>query len=227
MGPSPEHLQFGNMRNCNVTTTEQKAGKKNNMKSLTRPFRTLLSDQTSARVPEQNISADNAAVDQGAISKLRGRGRRPLTKPNEVHRKMIELSTSLAASEIARRFDVSRQRVHQVLRRWKHLCPVREKITKVTLRPAISRRERREIIVCFRLTAGQIARANDLLGTLGIRKHISHNAACRTVLLIAMDHFSVLHNSGSRSTSGCPKTLEDCQHPGQGTVVRKLAGNAA
>ncbi|HYV30679.1 MAG TPA: hypothetical protein VEO53_06165, partial [Candidatus Binatia bacterium] len=35
-------------------------------------------------------------------------------------RQMIELSSYLSGEEIARRFDVSRQRVHQVLKRWSH-----------------------------------------------------------------------------------------------------------
>ena len=129
---------------------------------------------------------------------------------------MIELSSSLTASEIARRFDVSRQRVHQVLRRWKHLCPARGKIPKATFQHAVKRRERREIIVCFRLTARQIERANELLGTLGIRRHISHNAACRTVLLVAMDHFSVLHDSGPRLSPGSSETLEERQRQNRG-----------
>jgi len=55
----------------------------------------------------------------------RRRGRRQLEEPNDLHRKIIELSQNMTGAEIARRFDVSRQRVNNVLRRWSQFRPNR------------------------------------------------------------------------------------------------------
>jgi hypothetical protein len=156
------------------------------MKSLTQSLGISNLDQKANPMVEQN------PPDQSAILRGSKRGRRCLTKPSEIHQKMIELSDSLTASEIARRFDVSRQRVHQIFRRWPDLCPKRAIVSKpATAMPTKLKRERREVIICFRLTSRQVGRARELLGGLGIRKERSPNAACRAVLLIAMNSLSL------------------------------------
>ena len=161
------------------------------MKTLTHPLETDPLNQKASSISEQN-----GPLNYAAITKCTRRGRRCLTEPSEVHQKMIELSKSLTASEIARHFEVSRQRVHQIFRRWSYLCPKRVIVSKSKVAvPVEPRRERREVIVCFRLTSQQVEDAKELLGGLGIRKEISHNAACRAVLLIAMN--SLFSNSNA------------------------------
>src|SRR3974390_2538675 len=48
---------------------------------------------------------------------LKRRGRLCLAEPNEVQREIIELSKSLKGTQIAQRFNISKQRVRQVLKR--------------------------------------------------------------------------------------------------------------
>jgi hypothetical protein len=173
------------------------------MKSLTQPPGTNNPDQTTSIIPEPS------APDHGGILKSNRRGRRCLTEPSEIHQNMIELSGSLTASEIARRFKVSRQRVHQIFRRWPNLCPKRAIVSKTMIAmPAKPKRERREVIICFRLTSRQVGRAKELLGSLGIRRESSSNAACRAVLLIAMNSFSLDSHTAHQDEFKGPANFE-------------------
>jgi hypothetical protein len=173
------------------------------MKSQTQSLDINDPDQTANPMVEQN------SPDQSAILKGSKRGRGCLTKPSEIHQKMIELSGSLTPSEIARCFEVSRQRVHQIFRRWPDLCPKRAIVSKATAAmPTKRKRERREVIICFRLTSRQVGRAKELLGSLGIRKERSSNAACRAVLLIAMNSFSADSQAANQDELKAPGNFE-------------------
>src|SRR5579872_7200996 len=127
------------------------------MKSPIQPLGINNSDRTTNPMLEQS------APHHGVILKSNKRGRRCPTKPSKTHQEMIQLSDSLTASEIARRFEVSRQRVHQILRRWPDFCSKRAIVSKATIAmPAKPKRERREVIICFRLTSRQVGRAKEL-----------------------------------------------------------------
>lgn len=102
---------------------------------------------------------------------------------------MIELSAKMTGAEIARQLGVSRQRIHQVLKRWKHLRPDRPRNTdacRATLLVAAPR-ETKNQVVTFRLTPLQAKRANELLERWGLTRQASNGAACRAVLLCALD----------------------------------------
>ena len=115
-------------------------------------------------------------------------GPRPLEEPSPTHRQIIELSAELSGHEIARRFGLSPQRVHQILERWEHLRPERPKTPS---RPTAGqvRRKRRELrsqIVSFRLTSKQTEFVRAALMTWGFGNRLSNSAACRAVLLAAV-----------------------------------------
>jgi len=87
----------------------------------------------------------------------RRRGRRRQLKPSLTHRRIIVMYKKWSGHAIARRLDLSPQRVYQVLNRWKHLLPARPRIVEERLvsSPVFQRREVRNTIVSFRLTARQ------------------------------------------------------------------------
>jgi transposase-like protein len=115
------------------------------------------------------------------------RGPRPLEEPSPMQRQMIELSAALTGREVARRFGVSPQRVHQVLHRWEHLRPQRpEPVKSAAEQKPKKRRELRREIVSFRLTAPQADRVRATLRTWGLGNRFSNGAACRAVLLAAL-----------------------------------------
>jgi transposase-like protein len=114
-------------------------------------------------------------------------GLRPQEKPSPTNRQIIELSSQFNGNEIARRFGVSRQRVHQVLDRWKHLRPERPRLVCPSIEKV--RKEHREVrseIVSFRLTSDQARSVRTALMTWGFGNRLSNSAACRAVLLAAI-----------------------------------------
>ena len=117
---------------------------------------------------------------------LKRRGRLCLAEPNAVQREMIDLSNSLKRTQIARCFNISKQRVHQVLKRWAHLLP-KPIVKPATAPPPLPQREVRERIICFRLTSRQVERAYDFLCEEGLAKRVSAGAACRAVFLLGLE----------------------------------------
>jgi hypothetical protein len=118
----------------------------------------------------------------------RRRGRHRLSEPTGIHRRMLELSCVLTGAKIADRFEVSRQRVHQVLKRWSHLRPARTQVVQPAQapRPLRCARAVKDTIISFRLSSPQVNRINDVMGTLELSKKVSQNQACRLVLLAAL-----------------------------------------
>ena len=116
------------------------------------------------------------------------RGRRSLDKPNATQQEMIELSAHLTLAKIAERFGVSRQRVHQVLKRWSQLRPTPPPAAEVhpNLAPVRHVRELKDTVVSFRLSAPQIGRVNEMLHMVELPKRVSRNQACRLFLLAAL-----------------------------------------
>jgi len=165
-----------------------------------------------------NPPLERSAAHHGVVLKSNKRGRRSLATPSETHKKMIELSGCLTASEIARRFEVSRQRVHQIFRRWPDLCPKRAIVKAAIPMPTKPKRERREVIICFRLTSRQVGRAKELLGSLGIRKERSPNAACRAVLLIAMNSLSLNSHIANQDELKPPQSERSAANRAGGTL---------
>jgi transposase-like protein len=118
----------------------------------------------------------------------RPRGRQRLEKPSPRHHQIIKLSAALPCGEIARRFGVSRQCVHQVLARWAHLLPKGPQSAKLAVvAKSRTRRERKQHIITFRLTTPQTDRVRATLISCGLGNRVSNGAACRAVLLAAID----------------------------------------
>ena len=111
-------------------------------------------------------------------------GRKRLEEPTIVHKRILELArNNMPAQQIASRFNISRQRVHYVLKRWG--CdgpkrPKREPLPKI-------RKARKETIVSFRLTAKQVDMAVQRLGILGLSHGISASKACRAIVLLSIN----------------------------------------
>jgi hypothetical protein len=122
----------------------------------------------------------------------RRRGRRRQLKPSPMQLRMINQYEKWSGYKIARREGVSPQRVYYVLNRWKHLLPARTRIVeeRPASSPVVRRREVRDTIVSFRLTARQAERVKELLGTLGLSRRVSNSRACRVVFLAMLGGYS-------------------------------------
>jgi transposase-like protein len=164
------------------------------MKSPNPKIAVVIEDYTTGRYTNKELAARHGVslstilnwVRQSGVPR-KGSGRPPQEQPSPRHLQMIELSAQLRDYEIARRFDVSRQRVHQVLTRWKHLLPPRPKPTRTTAVPMPKKpREIRGEIVSFRLTTKQTEHVRAALMTWGFGNRLSDSAACRAVLLAAV-----------------------------------------
>jgi transposase len=133
----------------------------------------------------------------------RPRGRRPLAQPTATHQRVIELSAGLNGQEVSKQVGLSRQRVHQILHRWKYLRPGH---AGIPIRPAAKplrekRREVRSQIVSFRLTGQQADRVRATLMTWGLGNRVSSSCACRAVLLAAVGlGRSALPNNGATTS---------------------------
>jgi transposase-like protein len=159
-------------------------------------FKVAVTELQSGRVTNSELArrygVTPATISQWAKSiglSPRRRGRRPMERPNAKHCEIIELAGVWNGSAIARHFGVSRQRVHQILKRWSHPRRVGIRIPDHTHSSTRSepRRDLRERIICFRLTSRQLERAIELLSDLGFHTRMSNNAACRALLLSALD----------------------------------------
>ena len=177
------------------------------MKTISPKFAIAVQEYESGQFSNQAL-ADRHGVSLSTIhywirksgAPRKPRGPRPLEEPSPIQRQMIELSAELTGREIARRFGMSPQRVHQVLNRWDHLRPQRpEPVKSVAEQNPKKRRELRKQIVSFRLTAPQADRVRAALMTWGFGNRLSNGAACRAVLLAALGvgRFQLAHSGTS------------------------------
>jgi transposase len=165
------------------------------MRTSNPKFQVVLQDYQSSNltVPElaarHQVSLPTIAkwVRQSGVPR-RPRGRRPLAQPTPTHRRVIELSAGLNGHEISKQVGLSRQRVNQILHRWKHQRPGRGEMPIFPAAKPVreKRREVRSQIVSFRLTGKQTDRVRATLMTWGLGNRVSSSCACRAVLLAAV-----------------------------------------
>jgi len=124
---------------------------------------------------------------------------------------MIELSAYLTGAEIAQLFDVTRQRVHKVLSRWKHFRPERVRRSKSNppSSPVPQLHEVRDRVISFRLASRQVKRAHEVLSALGLRRGGSDNEACRAVLLAVLEWSRIAIDLEGCRPSREPKSVKD------------------
>jgi hypothetical protein len=66
---------------------------------------------------------------------LRGRGRRAASSPNLKHSLILSLTQHLTYEEVGRKAGCSKQRIHHIVKRWKHLLPKEEAMAKDEFNP--------------------------------------------------------------------------------------------
>lgn len=124
----------------------------------------------------------NWAQEAGLPRRVRGRPR--LTGPSPRQQTMIQLSRKLSVAEIAAQLGLSRQRVHQVLRRWHAPEAHRAELVGRTSAPdPVRGRKPQTHVVSLRLTARQIESIRLILKSQGLPMRLSKGAACRALLL--------------------------------------------
>jgi hypothetical protein len=114
----------------------------------------LLTNRTLAEIAKQHSCTAAALLHW--VRKLglpnRKRGRRVDLQPTETHLRVIGLVRKFGAAETARRQGVSRQRISKVVCRWAPELKGRKRSEKPSNKPPPKPRERRTIIISFRLS---------------------------------------------------------------------------
>lgn len=193
------------------------------MKNLNPHFETVMDEYRSGRFTNITLARSHS-VSPSTIShwarnanlKQKPRGRRCLDKPSITHQEIIQLSAHLTLAKIAERFGVSRQRVHQILKRWNHLRPPPPPMAKVNSNPAPGRRvralkdrRRRELVICFRLRADELALLRESLPQSVTQSTRSPHKLVRAAVLEKLENARMLHAS-------TPSHL--CASPASGVV---------
>jgi len=85
------------------------------------------------------------------------RGRKPAASPGSLHSKILSATKNQTYEEIAAAHGVSRQRIGQIIRRWKQYLPVRmlrpkKNVTHHQAERTSVKKENRVHVVSFRLT---------------------------------------------------------------------------
>jgi len=105
------------------------------------------------------LSAEKAKRIYGASRKKRGR--KAATIPNNKHLEILEGTRTKTYAEVGTEFNISRQRVAQIVGRWKQYLPIRSLRAREfnSVRPVdqfVCKKERRIHIVSFRLTDSEV-----------------------------------------------------------------------
>lgn len=123
-------------------------------------------DVASAACSDRNVHDEivasssqkaNSNCDQG----LKGRGRKAATKPTERHLQVLTATKTQTYAEVGAKFNLSRQRIGQIVERWKQYLPTRSLPLRVANEikeancPKI-KKENRIHIVSFRLTNSEV-----------------------------------------------------------------------
>jgi Homeodomain-like domain len=123
--------------------------------------------------------------------KGRKRGRRRLLQPKSTHLRIIKMYRKSSGHTIAKRLGLSPQRVYNVLKRWDHLFlkPVVRSTSCSAQSLPQTKRDLRDTIVSFRLTAKEIESVKGLLRDLGLSRQLSKGRACRIVFLALLSGY--------------------------------------
>lgn len=112
----------------------------------------------------------------------RKRGRPFLTSPTSTHQRICELAREHGVAEAARRLELSRQRVHSIIRRWQPELLGRRKPTSKKRCAPTSHREPRRIVVSFRFSDSEWQRLLDT-PLAGTPNKLSGRKKARAILL--------------------------------------------
>lgn len=85
---------------------------------------------------------------------MRQRGRRALLEPTPKHARILEFVRAHGITDAARRVGISRQRAHAIVCRWEPALRGRRAVVKLAVLPRAERRPPRNIVVSFRISAG-------------------------------------------------------------------------
>jgi transposase-like protein len=120
---------------------------------------------------------------------LRGRGRKPSIMPSDGHLKILEAVQHATMAEVATRYGCSKQRIFQVVDRWRNWmardglpADVPASEPEPPARPP--KKPARELMVSFRLTSLEADALLSVLDSLGLRGSMSLAAGARALLLM-------------------------------------------
>jgi len=110
---------------------------------------------------ERNRQFDPLASDQEFMPVKSRRGRRAAANPTAEHLQILAATRTRTYEQVGSEFGISRQRVGQIMRRWKKYSPVRplrmqEKPSKKRVDKLPVEKENRIHVVSFRLTESEV-----------------------------------------------------------------------
>lgn len=94
---------------------------------------------------------------------LRGRGRKPASAPSQRSRQILELAKTQTYEVVGELVGCSKQRVHQILKKWGSECARRKPKTNIAAARAVRLPKQQTSVVSFRLTAEEIVRLSTAL----------------------------------------------------------------
>ena len=123
-----------------------------------------------------------------------GRGRRQLSSPSERDRHILRAAETQSVSSIAEQFNISRQRVHAILKHWGF---DRSSVNTPTMGEAknpivelcgqLDSRENRDVVITFRITPSQASKLQQGLEPQPGRSRFSISKAARQIVLGAIE----------------------------------------
>lgn len=116
----------------------------------------------SARnVHDEIVASSSQKANSNCDQSPKQRGRKTATKPTERHLQVLTATKTQTYAEVGAKFNLSRQRIGQIVRRWKQYLPTRSLPSRVAneIKEAIApkiKKENRIHVVSFRLTNSEV-----------------------------------------------------------------------
>jgi hypothetical protein len=109
---------------------------------------------------------------------LRGRGRKASTAPSARHLEILEAVREATMAEVGSRYGCSKQRVFQVVDRWRDWmardeCPAPMPDSEPEHRAQLQKKPARELIISFRLASSEADALLSVLDCMGLRRAMS------------------------------------------------------
>jgi transposase-like protein len=115
----------------------------------------------------------------------RKRGRRPLTKPTLRQQEILRKASTTPIRELLNQVGYSKQYISQLKKRWPAWVITMNKKARLNATPEVSksRRPTREVILCFRVSAAECKKIQELGAKRAFKKSTSPNRIARELLL--------------------------------------------
>lgn len=160
----------------------------------------------------------SARIDASGVPR-RSRGRQPATNPPAHSKRVLDYAVLHGFSKAAKHFNISKQCVSSLAKRWG--VPPPSRITNATtLIPKRERKQRRDLLVCFRLRATELSLLRESLPESVKQSTNSPHKLVRAAILQRLENLGRLQNGAAPKTpnSSIP-VAEEKPKPNSGSPI--------